>query len=365
MEKPGTSIHADGPGYRNPGGNRGVSMSDDLPESESDRIRDVLREHPMGMNIKEIANAVSMSRNSVAKYLDVLTASGQLGVRQMGNAKVYYISRRVPLRNILNHSHELIVLLDRDLRITQASDSFAAFTGKAREDLIGTKLSRLMLPILSDKDESDLIPLLDGGPTLVKEVKILKGGTEFFFNARFLPTFFDDGGPGIALLLEDISDRKQAEQALRENERLIHLIFQSTPVPKFLIDRNHKTVFWNRALEILTRIKEEEVIGTNRHWRAFYTEERPCLSDLLLDNKTELLETIYFGKCRKTSHIDSAYECIDFFPALGPDGRWLRITAALLRDSHGNLIGAMETLEDITELKKKELRIDEKQDTDL
>lgn len=336
-------------------------MSGDSPDTESNRIKDVLRDHPMGMNIKEIANAVSMSRNSVAKYLDVLTASGQLGVRQMGNAKVYYLSRRIPLGNILDHSHEQIVLLDRDLRISQVSDSFADFAGKVKEDLIGTKLSRLSLPLLSDKDESDLIPLLDGGPTLIKEVKILKGGTEFYFNARFLPTSFEDGGVGIALLLEDISERKQAENALRENERFIYSIFQSTPVPKFLIDRNHKTVFWNRALEILTRVREEDVIGTKLHWRAFYPSERPCLSDLLLDNKTDLLETLYFGKYRKMNHIDNAYECIDFFPTLGMEGRWIRFTAAVLRDSHGNLIGAMETLEDITELKKKELKIDEAQ----
>lgn len=337
-------------------------MGNDLPAPEVDAIKETLREHPMGMNIKEIASAVAMSRNSVAKYLDVLTATGQLGVRQMGNAKVYYLSRRIPLVNILNHTHEQIVLLDRDLRISQVSDSFSRFAEKDKGELLGIRLSRLAIPILSEKDEYDILPLLDGGPTLVKEVKVLRDGIEYYFNARFLPTAFEDGGPGIALLLEDISERKRAENALRENERLIHSIFQSTPIPKFLIDRHHKTIFWNRALEILTKVREEDVIGTNQHWRAFYPEERPCLSDLLLDNKTELLETLYFGKYRKTSHIESAYECIDFFPNLGQGGRWIRFTAAVLHDSHGNLIGAMETLEDITDLKKKEIRIDEHQE---
>jgi len=65
---------------------------------EEARIREVLREQPLGMNIKEIAGAVGLSRNSAAKYLDVLAATGHLEVRQIGNAKLYYLSRRVPAR---------------------------------------------------------------------------------------------------------------------------------------------------------------------------------------------------------------------------------------------------------------------------
>ena len=46
------------------------------------------------------------------------------------------------------------------------------------------------------------------------------------------------------------------------------------------------------------------------------------------------------------------------FPAFGPGGKWLRCTATLLRDSHGNLTGAMETLEDITDKKQREFQVD-------
>ena len=59
-------------------------------------------------------------------------AGGHLEVRQMGNAKLYHLSRRVPLDAVINRGWEMIVLLDRNLRIVQASESFITFTGTSR-----------------------------------------------------------------------------------------------------------------------------------------------------------------------------------------------------------------------------------------
>ena len=49
--------------------------------------------------------------------------------------------------------------------------------------------------------------------------------------------------------------------------------------------------------------------------------------------------------------MEEAYEVTQFFPDMEEKGKWFRITSAGLRDSGGNLFGAMETLEDITEQK--------------
>jgi diguanylate cyclase (GGDEF)-like protein len=49
-----------------------------------------------------------------------------------------------------------------------------------------------------------------------------------------------------------------------------------------------------------------------------------------------------------------AYEATDFFPEMGEGGRWLRITATAVRSSKGDVIGAIETLEDVTEKKRME-----------
>ena len=61
----------------------------------------------------------------------------------------------------------------------------------------------------------------------------------------------------------------------------------------------------------------------------------------------------YEGKFRKSILIDDAYEAIDFFPRMTEEGKWLYFTAGLIRDRR-KVIGAIETLEDITERKQAE-----------
>ena len=78
------------------------------------------------------------------------------------------------------------------------------------------------------------------------------------------------------------------------------------------------------------------------------------MADLLVDSAAKNVSKWYSGKYRKFDITEDAYEATDFFPDLGKKGCWLRFTAAVIRDSHGELIGAVETLEDITEQKEAE-----------
>ena len=148
--------------------------------------------------------------------------------------------------------------------------------------------------------------------------------------------------------LEDITDRKAIEQEIFENERRLYSVIQGFSIPAFVIGKDHKVIYWNRALEKLSNIKAEEVVGTNGQWRAFYAKERPCMADLLVDSALEKIPKWYSGKYCPSELIEDAYEATDFFPDLGEKGRWLRFTAAVIRDSRGELVGAVETLEDIT-----------------
>ena len=324
---------------------------------EETRIREALREQPLGMNIKEIARAVGLSRNSAAKYLDVLAATGQLEVRQIGNAKLYYLSRRVPVQNLLQLTREMIVMLDHTLRIVQASDSFTAFLGSSRDRVTGSRLSRLPLPILSEKEEADLGRLLAGGPAWSKEIRLMRDGNPAYLAARFVPAILDGGGYGITVIFENITEQRRAEIALMENERFLFNVLQVSPTPKFLIDRNHKVVFWNRALEIMTRSRAEEIVGTDRQWKAFFSEPRPCLADALLESESARSRQVPARDGAAIPPPETCREATEFFPAVGAGGRWLRCTATVLRDSHGNLTGAMETIEDITAIKQREFSV--------
>ena len=155
------------------------------------------------------------------------------------------------------------------------------------------------------------------------------------------------------------SECKIAEEALREGEQRLHSIIDGSPIPAFVIGKDHRVIHWNKALEEMSRIKSEKIVGTCEHWRAFYNEERPCMADLLVDEAVELVLQWYSGKYIKSPLIKDAYEATDFFPALGEDGKWLRFTAAAIRDSKGIVVAAIETLEDITERKIAEEALQE------
>jgi PAS domain S-box-containing protein len=158
------------------------------------------------------------------------------------------------------------------------------------------------------------------------------------------------GKPADIVIMHDISERKRAEEALLESEKNLSQIVQGSSTPIFVIDKNHIVTYWNKACEKLTGISASEVIGTKKQWQAFYAEERPLMADFLVDEMPEKnISKYYIGKYKKSALIEGAYEAEDFFLDLGEKGKWLFITAAPLKDRQGKIIGAIETLQDITE----------------
>jgi PAS domain S-box-containing protein len=150
------------------------------------------------------------------------------------------------------------------------------------------------------------------------------------------------------------SENIWAREVFSNGRQSLQSIIGSSPIPAFIIGKDHLVIYWNKALEELSGIKAEEVAGTNQQWRAFYSSARPCMADLLVDEFQKEIPHWYTGKFIKSKLIDGAYEATDFFPELGKKGRWLRFTAAIIRNSKGTVVGAIETLEDITQAKRAE-----------
>jgi PAS domain S-box-containing protein len=144
-----------------------------------------------------------------------------------------------------------------------------------------------------------------------------------------------------------------AEAHLRQSEKRLAQILDSTSIPTFVIDSHHRVTHWNPACENLTAINAADVLGTRKQWMAFYPKERPILADLIVNqaSQTHIYE-YYQDKFRKSEVVAGAYEVVDFFPHLGDNGRWLFFTAAPLKDDDGAIIGSIETLQDITHQKR-------------
>jgi len=178
------------------------------------------------------------------------------------------------------------------------------------------------------------------------ELKLVsKDGREFFASASVYPVYVDGEFAGYIEVFTDISEIKEKERELQE-------IINSIPVGTFVIDANHRVMYWNRACENLTGVKAEEVVGTNKQWYPFYEKERPVLADLVLDNPDDAHKL--YDTVEKSSTVDGAYIVTTWVNFRNGRRAYLRATAVPLRDESGNITGAIETIEDITEVKEKE-----------
>jgi predicted transcriptional regulator len=57
-----------------------------------EKLKQILKWHPRGITISDLAVKMEMNRNLVAKYLDILLISGQVEMQEIGAAKVYFLS---------------------------------------------------------------------------------------------------------------------------------------------------------------------------------------------------------------------------------------------------------------------------------
>jgi hypothetical protein len=106
-------------------------------------------------------------------------------------------------------------------------------------------------------------------------------------------------------------------------------------------------IHWNRACEELTGIMASEMLGTRNQWKAFYMQERPCLSDLIIDGDLNNLGSFYRDHGPSVL-ISQGMHAEGWYPDVGGKKRYLIFDASPIHDHDGKLLGAVETLQDIT-----------------
>ena len=149
-------------------------------------------------------------------------------------------------------------------------------------------------------------------------------------------------------------DNARLYSATQESERRLTDIIDFLPDPTLVVDVEGRVMAWNRALEQMTGIAAEEMLGKGDHEYAvpFYGKRRPILIDLVLLPREEL-ESKYAHLEKKGSVLVGE----TYTPALKGGGRYLYATASALHDSRGEVVGAIETIRDITERKEAEVEL--------
>lgn len=144
-------------------------------------------------------------------------------------------------------------------------------------------------------------------------------------------------------------EREDWQEKLLREKKTIDGIIEGSPIPTFVINNEHKVILWNRACIELTGYTAEEMLGTENHYKPFYSVQRPVIADLIINRDVEGLSKYYGSKKAKQSDkVLGAYEATDHFENLNGRSRELYFLAAPIYDEEGHIIAAIETLQDIS-----------------
>jgi PAS domain S-box-containing protein len=163
------------------------------------------------------------------------------------------------------------------------------------------------------------------------------------------------GSIGIA---RDIRERKAAEQEILKKEHQIEGAFEKSPLPTFIIDKDHKIIAWNKASEKLTGVKKTEVIGTTKTWKGFYQKKCSVLADFLIENDIKGLKKRYKDLQLKETTQKGTYQ-VTIPLSLKKKERIVFCTGAVVQDANKDNVLAVETILDITNKEKAQAKIDE------
>jgi PAS domain S-box-containing protein len=163
---------------------------------------------------------------------------------------------------------------------------------------------------------------------------------------------------------ERLKEREVWQEKLLREKKTIDGIIEGSPIPSFVINNEHKVILWNRACTELTGYSAQDMLGTDNHYKPFYSVKRPIIADLIIDKNVEDLDK-YYGdkKLKKAEKLLGAYEATDHFENLGGRSRVLYFLAAPIYDEKEEIIAAIETLQDVSREKEMTKSLNEYAET--
>jgi two-component system sensor histidine kinase EvgS len=258
------------------------------------------------------------------------------------------INRRKKIENSLLQAKEewertfdavpdMIAILDKRHRIIQVNKSMTSVLNITPEMCIGESCHYILHGTDEIPEYCPHARLLKDGQ--IHSTEIYEKRLDAYLNITVSPLYDKDKNLfGSVHIVRDITERKRAEQALKQAKEYSELIFKLVPSPIFTVDRNRKISSWNQKAAELTGYNAAEILG------------KPCTTFMVAPCK---------GKCELFAQDVSK-------PIIGKestirkkDGTILVVlrNSDYLKDSEGKIIGGIESFEDITERKIMEKKL--------
>ena len=235
-----------------------------LDQEKITRIKQILKWRPRGMTISDLSSQMKLNRNLVAKYLEILLISGQVEMEEIGPAKVYFLTQRVPISTMLEFSSDLVIVVDTDGRILQVNEHVPALLNTKREALTGVRVQDIDNPFIhnlwSSVKEHDTHSKSED-TTFSSTVQ----GELRHFRTKQVPTVFENGSEGYTYIIEDTTTQKKDQVMLEISEAKYRGLVQSSGEAIIGLTTDGGLVSWNPAAELLFGYSEEEILKKPVH----------------------------------------------------------------------------------------------------
>jgi PAS domain S-box-containing protein len=246
----------------------------------------------------------------------------------------------------MEHAWAAVYWIDSQGRIVYVNRAASVSLGRSRQELLSLSVSDIdpVLPPPVWKPTWEEIKA--HGSVTLETLHQTKQGTTFPVEVTWNHVEFGGREYSFAFV-RDITERKRGEEEVRASHQKLLDIIDFLPDATFVIDRDKKVIAWNRAIEEMTGVRKEDILGQGDYAYAlpFYGERRPVLVDLLEAEDSEL-KAEYKYVTKQGSRL---YAEVYVPSVFGGRGGHLWATASALLDSQGNRVGGIESIRDITE----------------
>jgi two-component system, sensor histidine kinase PdtaS len=163
-----------------------------------------------------------------------------------------------------------------------------------------------------------------------------------------------EGKPARLVCVKNITDKKLNDLTLKTSEQLLFAIINNLPDPTFVIDINGRVYLWNKAIENISQVKSQDIIGKGDYEKAvpYAGYKGPLLIDLMLKPDAEIEKEYDFFQ--RTEDILIAGR---FLKSTEDKSVHVWATSSIIYDIQGNIIGAVESFRDLTEIINAEEKI--------
>lgn len=273
----------------------------------------------------------------------------QTQIAELKRAEEELFNSRQMLRLVLDNIPQRVFWKDRDSVYVGCNMPLVLDCGyRDPSELIGKTDYETASAATADLYRADDRQVIETGiPKLnYEEPQIKPDGSSAWLQTNKAPLYDKDGTIiGVLGTYEDITERKLIEDALRESEKRLSEIIDFLPDATFAVDREGRVIAWNRAIEEMTGVKAEQMLGKGdyEYSLAFHGVRRPILIDLVSKSDKKIEKKYMFIK--REGDVLIAENKVRL---KGVD-QVLFAKAGPLFDSRGNRVGAIESIRDISD----------------